>query len=82
MVLFKSLWELSRAKYVRISFLCGLLLFLGLLKLMVNSDNEIKLNYPTKLHSKMEEEYRKKFNLMMLDDGPEEIAGKECTLGN
>jgi len=49
---------------------------------MVDNNNEIKNSYyPTTTFSKIEKEYRKKFNLIMLDDGPKE-TGKECTLGN
>ena len=82
MVVFKSLSGSSRVKTFVISFLCGLLLFLGLIQRMVNNNDEIKLiQYPTTTLSKIEKEYRMKFNLMMPDDGSEEI-GEECTLGN
>ena len=84
MAVFKSLSGSSyRVKTLfGISFLCGLLLFLGLIQRMVNNNDEIKLShYPTTTFSKIEKEYRMKFNLMMLDDEPEEI-GVECTLGN
>ena len=83
MILNKSLSGSSRVKTFSIYFLCGLLLFIGLLQLVVNlnsNSKEIKLNYPTKTYSKIEEEYRKRYNLMT-DQGLGEETGEECTLG-
>ncbi len=85
MVLFKSLSGSSRVvvKNFKYIFPCSLLIFLGLFRqLMVDNSKEIKYSYyPTTNFSKIEKEYRKKFNLIMLDDESEE-TGKECTLGN
>lgn len=49
---------------------------------MVDNNKEIKCSYhPTTNFSKIEKEYRKKFNLIMSDDGPAD-TGEECTLDN